>query len=319
MDRRTVLKSAAAAAALSIPGRDAGATAQNTADFPYAKRQRDILGHSMAYVDEGAGAPVVFLHGNPTSSYLWRNVLPAARGFRAIAPDLIGMGDSAQPDLSYRYADHAAHLHGLLDALDLREVTLVLHDWGSALGFDWAQANPDRLKAVAFMEAIVPPALPYPSYAAMGPFEELFRGLRAEGTGEALVLQQNFFVEEILGKMGVLKPLPAEVLAHYRAPYGTSESRRPTLQWPRETPVAGNPADVEAVVRRYSAWLIETDVPKLLLHATPGALIPPDAAAWLKDHLPNLTAVDLGPGVHFLQEDSPIQIRDALAQWLQTL
>ncbi|MEO0989318.1 MAG: haloalkane dehalogenase [Pseudomonadota bacterium] len=315
MHRRTLLKSAAASI-VAYPTLCAAKAA--SAAFLYKKHYADVLGSRMAYVDEGQGDPVVFLHGNPTSSYLWRNIIPAADGYRAIAPDLIGMGDSDQPNIGYTYADHSAYLFALLEQLDLTDVTLVVHDWGSALGLDWAQANPDRVRAVAFMEAILPPALPFPSYEAMGPFEDLFRSLRAEGPGEAMVLGQNFFIEEILGKMAVATPLSEEVLTHYRAPYPTEASRKPLLVWPRQIPIAGTPADVEVTVRRYSAWLIETDIPKLMFHASPGALIPPEAAAWLQRNLTNLTSVDLGTGVHFLQEDHPDAIRHTLAEWLKT-
>ncbi len=163
---------------------------------------------------------------------------------------------------------------------------------------------------------MLPPVMPFPSLEAMGPFEDLFRTLRTEGPGEEMVLNQNFFVEEILGKMGVASPLSEEVLAAYRAPFPTPEDRRPTLQWPREIPIGGAPAETDAVIRRYSAWFLDTSIPKLMLHAEPGALIPPEAAAWLAGHLTNLETVYLGPGVHFLQEDHPDTIGRAIADWL---
>ena len=316
MNRREILMSSVAALAITA-SRPAWATPAN---FAYGKKRLVVLGHEMAYVDAGEGDPVVFLHGNPTSSYLWRNILPSIEvTHRVIAPDLIGMGDSQKPDIAYTYPDHARHLHGLLDALDLQNVTLVLHDWGSALGLDWATNNSDRVRAVAFMEAILPPAAPAPSYEAMGPFGELFKAWRTPGVGEKMILQDNFFIDEVLAKMGVAKPLGENVLAHYNSHYPTPASRRPLLQWPREVPVAGKPAHSVEVVRRYSQWFLESDIPKLMIHAEPGALIPPEAAEYLKANLKNLNTVNIGAGVHFLQEDNPEAISSALADWLGTL
>ena len=312
MKRRTFLTHASLATAAASLGRSPAAASS----LP-GKRTMTILGSDMAYVDAGRGAPVVFLHGNPTSSYLWRNIIPHVSGsHRAIAPDLIGMGDSAKPEIAYRYGDHAAHLHGLLDALDLTDATLVLHDWGSALGLDWASRNAGRLRGIAFMEAMLPPAMPFASYEAMGPFADLFRTLRTEGPGEELVLGENFFVEKVLGKMGVATPLDEETLAAYRAPFPTPESRLPTLQWPREIPIGGRPADVDAVMRSYSEWFLASDLPKLMFHADPGALVPPEAARWLESNLSNLETVFLGAGAHFLQEDHAPAIGQNLARWL---
>ena len=292
-----------------------------TADTAFRHKRSTILGHQMAYIDHGRGQPVVFLHGNPTSSYLWRNILPRiADTHRVIAPDLIGMGKSEQPDLAYTYADHAAHLHGLLDSLDLQNVVLVVHDWGSALGLDWAEQNRDRVAAVAFMEAMLPPVMPFESYEAMG--EEIggmFRALRTPGQGEAMVLEQNFFIEEVLGKIGVATPLDQATLDAYRAPFPTPESRRPTLQWPREIPIGGTPETTDTVIRRYSAWFLQSPMPKLMFHVEPGALIPPQAADWLKANTRNLQTVFLGPGAHFIQEDYPTEIATELARWLAEL
>ncbi|MDJ0827166.1 MAG: haloalkane dehalogenase [Rhodobacter sp.] len=317
MNRRELLISTAAAAAVSLPP---PAWAMGSADFPFAKKTMTVLGHKMAYVDQGDGAPVVFLHGNPTSSYLWRNILPEiAEGYRVIAPDIIGMGDSAKPAIGYTYPEHAAHLHGLLDALDLEDVTLVIHDWGSALGLDWAERNRDRVRAVAFMEAILPPGMPVPSYAAMGPFGEMFRAWRTPGIGERLILEENVFIDEVLGKLAVARPLAPEVLAAYNSHYPDAASRAPLLQWPREIPIGGEPAHSVEVVERYSAWFLDSDLPKLMIHAEPGALIPPEAAAWLKGRMTNLTSVNIGAGVHFLQEDNPLAVTRALSAWIDTL
>ena len=317
MHRRDILLTTAIAALASVPS---VVWPSESAVFPYPKQRKSVLGHDMAYVDVGTGEPVVFLHGNPTSSYLWRSILPAvAETHRVIAPDLIGMGDSAKPNIGYTYPEHAAHLHRLLDALDLRNVTLVIHDWGSALGLDWAERNRDRVKAVAFMEAILPPGMPFPSYEAMGEFGELFRAWRTPGVGEKMILDENFFIEEVLGKIGVATPLSRDVLDTYNGYFKNASARAPILQWPREVPIGGEPAHSVDAVNRYSEWFFASDIPKLLIHAEPGALIPPEAAEFLKANLKNLTAVNIGPGVHFIQEDHPDAIASALADWLKTI
>ena len=313
MNRRDFLSTTAAAAAVTlVPPLPAFAT-----ELPVEKSTMPVLGHNMAFVDQGTGRPVVFLHGNPTSSYLWRNIIPYVTDtHRAIAPDMIGMGDSAKPDIAYTYQDHADHLFGLLDALDLRDAVLVVHDWGSALGFHYARTRPDRVSAVAFMEALVPPALPFPSYEAMGPFEEMFRNFRTPGIGERIVLEENFFIDQLLGNVMVATPLSDEVLAEYNRYYPTPESRLPALQWPREIPIGGEPAISTAAVEANNAWLLESEVPKLLLYAEPGAIIPPQAAEWLAANVPNLETHFVGAGVHFIQEDQPEAIGSKLAEWL---
>lgn len=291
-----------------------------SAEFPYTKQHAEVDGLSMAYVDEGEGDAIVFLHGNPTSSYLWRNVMPhLAEQGRIIAPDLIGMGDSAKlanpgPD-SYTFVEHRHYLDGLLDQLDLGDrVTLVIHDWGSALGFDWANRNRDRVLGIAYMEAIVAPVAGWDDWpeAAVG----IFQGLRSEA-GEGMVLDKNLFVEAILPG-SVIRDLTDEEMTVYRAPYTEGgETRRPTLTWPRQIPIGGEPADVTAIVGDYADWLASSTVPKLLIKAEPGAiLIGPQlerCRAW-----PNQTEVEV-VGNHFVQEDSPDQIGTAIAEWRQGL
>ncbi|MBO6512096.1 MAG: haloalkane dehalogenase [Roseibium sp.] len=318
MDRRDFLISAAAAAtvlALPLP-----ALSGTGSEFPFKKKRIEILGHEMAYVDEGTGDPVVFFHGNPTSSYLWRNIIPAVTPtHRAIAADMIGMGDSDKPDLAYSYADHAAHLHGLLDALDLKNATLVLHDWGGALGFDWAMQNPDRVKAIAFMETVAPPLMPFESYEAMGPFGDLFRAWRTPGTGEKMILEDNFFINEILAKVGVKTPLAEDILAHYNSYYPDAKSRAPLLAWPREVPIGGEPVETTELTRRIGTYLTESQLPKLLFHVTPGAIVPAPAVEWMQANVPNLETIHLGEGQHFIQEDYPDEIGQGLANWLAKL
>ncbi|MEM7489511.1 MAG: haloalkane dehalogenase [Pseudomonadota bacterium] len=298
------------------------APAWGQAEFPNEKQTMELLGTTMAYVDEGEGPAVLMLHGNPTSSYLWRNIIPhVADDHRVIAPDLIGMGDSGKPDIAYSYEDHAMYLGALLAGLDLDDVVLVVHDWGSVLGMEIArnEEGSGRVRGLAFMEAGIPPALPAPSLEAMGAQNaQLFAFLRSE-EGQQAILRDNFFVEEILGKIAVATPLSNEVMAGYRAPYPTPESRRPTAEWPRQVPIAGEPAHTAAVIAANGDWLYSTDVPKLMFSVVPGALMPPPVVEYVEANASNLTHVELGAGVHFVQEDHPDAIGQALSDWLETL
>lgn len=313
MTPKTIAAAAVTFATLTAPAALAGPSSE----MPYALRRADVLGYQMAYVDEGEGDPIVFLHGNPTSSYLWRNIMPSVADLhRVIAPDLIGMGESEKPDVEFSYAFHRRHLFAFLDGLDLQDVTLVVHDWGSGLGLDWAYRNEDRIKSLVMMEAILPPVWPLASYELLGQMEEGFRAFRTPGVGETLIVEQNAFIDAGLGRQFVLNPLPADVLAHYNAHYTEPGQRRVILQWTRDVPIAGQPADVVATVESYSRWLLETDIPKLLIHAQPGVLVPPQAVEWLEANVPNLTSVDIGPGLHFLQEDNPAAISAALRDWV---
>jgi len=289
-----------------------------SAAFPYQKQRRRILGSEMAYVDVGQGDPIVLLHGNPTSSYLWRNVLPHLQPLgRCIAPDLIGMGDSDKlPNSgpgSYRFVEHRRHLDALLDALDVRErVTLVIHDWGSALGFDWANRHRESVKGIAFMEAIVrPQGWDHWDVMNMRPF---LVALRSDA-GEKMVLEENFFIEKIL-PAAILRNFTADEMAQYRRPFAEpGEGRRPTLTWPREIPIAGEPADVNAIVNAYAEWLATSDLPKLFIKAEPGALLGGGENLDTVRSWPAQTEVTVA-GVHFVQEDSPDEIGRAIADWM---
>lgn len=284
--------------------------------FRDKKKFATILGRQMAYVEEGTGDPIVFLHGNPTSSYLWRNIMPylAGKG-RLIAPDLIGMGDSDKlsdsgPD-SYRFVEHRRYLHALLDQLGVHEnVTLVIHDWGSALGFDWAKQNANRVKGIAFMEGIVAPV---PSWDAFPDrVRDVFQAMRSDA-GEEMVLQDNTFVEGILPN-AILRDLTEEEMQEYRRPFVTpGEDRRPTLTWPRQIPIAGTPEDVVKIVADYSMWLTQTPIPKLFVNAEPGALISGPVRDFVRS-FPALTERTVA-GAHFIQEDSPDAIGRALRDW----
>jgi haloalkane dehalogenase len=289
----------------------------NAAEPPKAKLT--VHGRSMAYVEAGTGDPIVFLHGNPTSSYLCRNVMPHLEGLgRCIAPDLIGMGDSGKlqpsgPD-SYRFVEHRHYLDGLLAALGVCErVTVVGHDWGSALGYDWANRHRSAIKGLAYMEAIVRP-LAWTGWPE--PIRKLFQGFRSEA-GEAMVLEKNVFVERVLPG-SVLRGLSDEEMAVYRRPYlEPGEARRPTLSWPRQIPLGGEPADVLAIVQAYADWLSRSEVPKLFVNAEPGAILlgaqREFCRAWS-----NQTEVTV-KGSHFIQEDSPDQIGQAIADWYRKL
>ena len=320
ISRRSVLQGAATTVAVMSAHPALAEGLAPSADMPFKKKFVEVNGSQMAYVDEGNGPVVLFLHGNPTSSYLWRNIIPFVTDtHRAIAPDLIGMGDSDKPDIDYTFTDHAEYLDVFIEALGLQDITLVIHDWGSVLGMRYARLNESNVNAVAFMEAGIPPALPATSLEAMGePSAQLFGMLRSPA-GEEAVLQGNFFVEEVLGKMAVATPLSQEVLDNYRAPFPTPESRKPTLVWPRQVPIAGEPADTAEVITANGDWLYSTDMPKLMLHVAPGALMPPPVVEYVKANASNLEDVFLGPGVHFVQEDHPEAIGRALRDWVDRL
>ena len=284
---------------------------------PLTKSFRTVEGRRMAVHDEGTGHPVVFLHGNPTSSYLWRNIVPHVAGqARCVVPDLIGQGDSDKlddpgPD-SYTFAEHRRFLDGLLDQLDLGDrVTLVVHDWGSALGFDWANRHRDRVAGIAYMEALVRPITwdEWPESA-----RAIFQAMRSEA-GEQIVLEKNLFVEAILPS-SILRTLDPAELDEYRRPFATpGEDRRPTLTWPRQIPVGGEPADVVADVADYADWLAGSPVPKLFVNADPGSILVGAQREFCRTW-PNQTEVTV-PGLHFIQEDSPDLIGAAVSSWLR--
>lgn len=285
-------------------------------DFPYESRFIAVHDSEMHYIDVGEGDPILFLHGNPTSAYLWRNIIPHVKNHgRCIAVDLIGMGKSGKPDIDYRFFDHVKYLDEFIAALDLKNVTLVVHDWGSALGFHYAMRHPENVKGIVFMEAIIRPF----SYARVQlPFRLMFQAFRAPGLGWLLISVLNMFVNVVLPG-SVVRPMTSAEMAHYRAPYPTVASRKPVHQWPREVPFDEEPYDVHQAVQAYSEKLQESQLPKLLFYATPGALITPNMVKWCEATLPNLTTVDVGEGRHFIQEDHPHLIGEELAKWVEAL
>ena len=286
------------------------------------KKFAEVNGRRLAYVETGKldGDPIVFLHGNPTSSYLWRNIIPYMTGLgRCIAPDLIGMGDSDKlPDSGpdrYRFVEHREYLFALLDAIGVSQnVTLVIHDWGSALGFDWANQHRDAVKGIAYMEAIVQSRTwdDFPERAR--PAFEAFRS----PAGEKMVLEENFFVERMLTG-SILRDLTDEEMTEYRRPFTTAgESRRPTLTWPRQIPIDGEPADVTAIVDEFAAWIATSEIPKLFINAEPGAILSEGPSRNFCRTWANQTEVTV-KGSHFIQEDSPDEIGQAIADWLTKL
>jgi haloalkane dehalogenase len=287
---------------------------------PFPKNHVTVAGKRMAYVELGEGEPVfLFLHGNPTSSYLWRNVMPEVAGIgRCIAPDLIGMGDSDKLDdpgpLTYRFATHRDFLWGFIDAVigPERPVVLVVHDWGSALGFDWANHHRGRVAGIAYMEAIVRP-LSWAEWPEAS--RRVFQGFRAPA-GEDMILERNLFVERVL-RASILRQLAPEEMAEYRRPFQNREDRWPTLAWPREIPIDGEPADVVALVAAYAEWMQRNDVPKLFINAEPGAILTGAPREFCREWR-NQTEVTV-KGSHFIQEDSGPEIGQAIADWAATL
>jgi haloalkane dehalogenase len=282
----------------------------------HPRKRVAVLGTELAYVDTGSGDPIVFLHGNPTSSYLWRNIIPhLSPHARCLAPDLIGMGDSGKSSTgAYSFVDHAKHLDAWFDALGLnRGVTLVIHDWGSALGFHWANRHREAVRGFAYMEAIVRP-LKFEDWNQQS--ASLFKSLRSSA-GDDMILQKNIFVERILPG-SVMRKLTSEEMAAYRKPFlEAGESRRPTLTWPRQIPIDGEPADVTKIVDDYSKWLSQSTIPKLFINADPGAILIGAQREFCRKW-PNQREVTV-KGVHFIQEDSPHQIGAEIADWYRTL
>ncbi len=285
----------------------------------HEKKTIEVLGKQMAYVEMGEGDPIVFQHGNPTSSYLWRNIMPQVQHLgRCIAIDLIGMGDSDKLEDSgperYTFKEHQQYLYAAFEALGVTDnVTFVIHDWGSALGFAWARQNPQAVKGICYMEAIVMPMTweQWPDAATT-----VFEGFRSDA-GEQMVLQGNVFVENVLPG-SVLRGLGDAEMDVYRRPYlNEGEDRRPTLTWPRQIPLAGEPVDVVLCVEDYGQWLKTSDIPKLFINAEPGAITTGDMRDFCRTWA-NQQEVSVA-GSHFIQEDSPDEIAAALDEWLVNL
>jgi len=261
-----------------------------SADFPFESKYVEVLGSKMHYIDETDDG-------------------------RAIAVDLIGMGQSDKPDIDYRFVDHAKYLDAFIEELELENITLVIHDWGSGLGFNYAMQNEDNIKGIAFMEAFLIP-ITWDEFPAE--FRETFQMFRTPGIGEDMIMTQNIFIEQILpGSM--LREITEEEMNYYREPYPTVESRKPVWVWPNEIPIDGEPADVHEIVANYNKWLQETEVPKILFYVNPGVLVPAPMVEWSKVNLKNLETIYVGEGIHFIQEDHPHEIGVSLSEWYQTI
>ena len=294
-----------------------------SSEFLFTLNKVRIFGSEMAYVDTGRSSSagdshditVVLLHGNPTSSYLYRNIIPhISPNHRCVAPDLIGMGHSDKPKIEYRFVDHARYLSAFFDAIILDgKMVLVVQDWGSSLGFDWAYQHPDRIAGLAFMEFI----RPFPTWEDF-PIPERFRKYRDEKLGRELIIDQNEFVEAAVPS-AIIRQLAPEELDYYRRPYLDPPDREPVFRWPNEIPIAGHPADVYALAERYHNWLLKNEIPKLFFWATPGRLVSEEKAKWYLDNLKNMKGVHVGEGAHFLQEDHPHLIGAEIAKWMLSL
>ena len=288
-----------------------------SADPRYERKLITIKGRQMAYVDEGQGDAIVFQHGNPTSSYLWRNIMPHCEGLgRLIACDLIGMGESDKLDNSgpdrYTYAEQRDYLFALWDQIGVGDnVIFVIHDWGSALGFDWSNQNRDRVQGLAYMEAVVK-TLNWSDFPDLG--RKVFQGFRSEA-GENMILDKNLFVERVLPG-AVIRDMTEAEMNVYRKPYlAEGEDRRPTLTWPRQIPIEGEPENVCQIVDDYGAWLAQSDVPKLFINAAPGSILTGEQREFCRTW-PNQTEVTVN-GIHFVQEDSPDEIGQAVAEFVR--
>lgn len=309
---RSLAAPVASEAPMAMDGRAEGISAA----FPYESHFVEVKGSKLHYIEKGEGSPILFLHGNPTSSYLWRNVIPfVAPVGRAIALDLIGFGKSDKPPIGYTFLEHYTYVEAFIDALRLKKVTLVVHDWGSVLGLEYARRHTGNVCGVAFMEAIVPPLFPARDYAALDPGGDLFRRFRTASEGRHLLIDQNYFIEQIVANATLTRKLSQAELDAYRAPFLDPASRVPIYVFPNELPIGGVPARNVSVVNRIGNWLETSDTPKLLLYVSPGGLITPDRAAWMGEHSRNIDLVFVGYGKHYMQEDQPEAIGRNIASW----
>lgn len=285
-------------------------------DFPFESKFVEVNGYKMHYIDEGQGDPILFLHGNPTSSYLWRNIIPhlSSKG-RCIAPDLIGMGKSDKPNIKYTFDDHYDYIEKFIGALGLKNITLVIHDWGSGLGFNYAFKHQDNIKGIAFMEAMYKPLewsdLPKD-------FRLMFKLLRTPFVGWLMVSVANIFLNKMIPDL-IVRKLSKQELDYYKKPYPSIASRKPIRVWPMEVPISGKPKGVVEKITAYSEWLKTSDIPKLCFYAQPGAIIKKVDVEFIKNNFPNTKMVDVGEGLHYIQEDNPHLIGREIASWYQAL
>jgi len=289
-----------------------------SAEFPFPPHYVEVYGSRMHYIEEGVGETILLLHGNPSWSYCWRNIVPHLSSVgRCIAPDLIGFGRSDKPPLQYLWFDHVRYLETFISKMGLENITLVLHDQGSALGFHYAMRHQSKIRAIAFFEALVRP-FTWDNFSTPE-FRDLFRQFRTGGKGGLgwqLIVDQNMFIEQLLPQASG-RPLTEAEMNYYREPFGEPRSRLPIWQFPRQTAIGGEPSDVLRAVVEYSEQLKTSSIPKFMLYATPGALLTQEHVQWCQENMKNLKSVNIGPGFHFLEESSPHRIGREIASWIQ--
>jgi len=287
-----------------------------SSEFPFDSKFIEINGSKMHYIDVGKGDTILFLHGQPTSSYLWRNIIPHLQTTaRCIAPDLIGMGKSDKPDIAYTFEDHYDYLEIFIEKLNLKNITLVIHDWGSGLGFHYANKHQENIKGIAFMEAIFKP-MTWEDFPTE--YKVIFRMIRTPFIGWLMISVANIFLKKVLPDSMVRK-LSKEEFDYYLKPYPTISSRKPVRVWPLQLPISGKPKGVHEIITAYNKWLTESDIPKLCLYAHPGAIIKENGVEYIRNSFPNTKMVDIGKGIHYLQEDSPHIIGKEIAEWYQKI
>lgn len=276
-----------------------------------------VKGSNMHYTDSGSGDPILFLHGIPTSAYLWRHIIPVLSPHaRCIASDLIGMGQSDKPDIDYRVFDHIAYIEAFINALELKNITLVLHGWGSVIGLDYARRNEKNIKAIAFYESHLQPVTNWEQLSL--PVQQFATLLNRPGASYRAIVKQNYFIEKLLPR-SVIRELTEEEMSHYRAPFQTPDSRKPLWQYVNDLPLGHGPDDVVALIQRYSEWLEKTKIPKLLLYAIPGFMTTVETVCWARDHLSNIDVAALDDALHLAQESVPEQFSAFLLNWYQKI
>jgi len=284
-----------------------------SATFPFESKYIKVKGSNIHYIEEGSGDPIVFLHGNPTSNYLWRNIIPhLSKQGRCIAPDLIGMGKSDKPDIEYGFADSYSYLEAFMEQMDLKNITLVLHDWGSGMGFNYANLHRENIKAIAFMEAMynAPTMFDMPLSVKIG-----LKVLRNPVLGKFMAMNMNMFIKKMLPDM-IVRKLTKEELAFYAEPYKTKKSRYPLWRWPQDVPFAdGKPTAATQAVKSWSAWLASSEIPKLCFYVTPGVAIKEKDVKVIRETFKNTEMIHLGEGLHFIQEDYPHEIGEGISKW----
>jgi haloalkane dehalogenase len=288
-----------------------------SAAFPFESKFLEVKGSKIHYIEEGEGDPILFLHGNPMSNYLWRNIIPhLSKQGRCIAPDLIGMGKSGKPDIDYGFQDTYDYLEAFIKKMDLKNVTLVLHDWGSGMGFHYANLNRDNIKAVAFMEAMYDAPTLFDMPASI---KTALKMIRAPFLGFLMVQVANMFVKKMIQDM-ILRKLTKEEMDFYSSPYPTVKSRKPLLAWPKAVPFnGGEPKEVAKCVASWNKWLTETEIPKLCFYVTPGVAVKEKDVKIIKETIKNVKMVNLGEGLHFIQEDYPHEIGEGISDWYKQL